>query len=49
MRRIGHIRQRSPGSWELRYGSGIDGAMGKRRITTAVRILLSKTAMRKHK
>ncbi len=29
------IRQRSPGSWELRYSLGTDPATGKRRIATA--------------
>jgi integrase len=34
----GHIRQRSPGSWELRYSLGNDPATGKRRVvTTTVR------------
>jgi len=34
----GHIRQRSPGSWELRYSLGADAATGKRKIaTTTVR------------
>jgi integrase len=34
----GHIRQRSPGSWELRYDFGVDPGTGKRRIaTTTVR------------
>jgi integrase len=33
----GHIRQRSPGSWELRYNLGTDPATGKRRtVTTSV-------------
>jgi integrase len=37
-RREGHIRQRSPGSWEVRYDFGVDPATGKRRIaTTTVR------------
>jgi hypothetical protein len=31
----GHIRQRSPGSWELRHDFGTDTATGKRRIATA--------------
>ncbi len=35
MRREGHIRQRSPGSWELRYPLGIDPATGKRKVATA--------------
>jgi integrase len=35
MRRNGHIRQRTPGSWELRYTLGTDPATGKRRIATA--------------
>jgi integrase len=30
----GHIRQRSPGSWEIRYDFGTDPATGKRRIAT---------------
>jgi hypothetical protein len=29
MRHAGHIRQRSPGSWEIRYGLGTDSATGK--------------------
>ena len=35
MRPTGHIRERSPGSWELRYTLGTDPATGKRRIVTA--------------
>lgn len=35
MRSTGHIRQRTPGSWELRYSLGSDPATGKRRIATA--------------
>src|SRR5437763_8305971 len=35
MRRTGHIRQRSPGSFELRYSLGTDPATGKRKIATA--------------
>jgi integrase len=31
----GHIRQRSPGSWELRYGLGVDPATGRRKTATA--------------
>jgi integrase len=31
----GHVRERSPGSWEIRYGLGTDPATGKRRIATA--------------
>jgi len=34
MRRTGHIRQRSPGTWELRYSLGTDGGTGKRRVVT---------------
>jgi hypothetical protein len=34
MRRTGHIRQRSPGSWELRYSLGADPGTGKRRVIT---------------
>jgi integrase len=34
MRSTGHIRQRSPGSWELRYSLGTDPASGKRRVAT---------------
>src|SRR5215470_12550636 len=30
----GHIRQRSPGSWEVRYDFGTDPGTGKRRIAT---------------
>lgn len=35
MRRNGHIRERSPGSFELRYTLGTDPATGKRRMVTA--------------
>jgi integrase len=35
MRSTGHIRQRTPGSWELRYSLGRDPATGRRRIATA--------------
>ena len=31
----GHLRQRSPGSWELRYDFGTDPATGKRRVATS--------------
>jgi integrase len=31
----GHIRQRSAGSWEIRYDFGTDPATGKRRIATS--------------
>src|SRR6516165_5283125 len=34
MRRTGHIRERSPGSFELRYSLGADPATGRRRIAT---------------
>jgi integrase len=34
MRGTGHIRQRSPGSWELRYSLGTDVATGKRHVAT---------------
>jgi integrase len=34
MRPTGHIRERSPGSWELRYSLGTDRATGKRRVAT---------------
>jgi integrase len=34
MRRTGHIRERSPGSFELRYSLGADLATGRRRIAT---------------
>lgn len=39
MRRpTGHIRERSPGTWELRYSLGTDTATGKRRtVTTSVK------------
>src|SRR3989442_451103 len=37
MRPTGHIRERSAGSWELRYSLGTDAATGKRRtVTTTV-------------
>jgi hypothetical protein len=35
MRRTGHIRERSPGSYELRYSLGTDPATGKRKMATA--------------
>src|SRR3954454_1464227 len=35
MRRTGHIRERSPGSFEVRYTLGTDPATGKRRLATA--------------
>jgi integrase len=31
----GHIRQRSPGSWEIRYSLGTDPATGNRKVATA--------------
>jgi integrase len=34
MRRTGHIRERSPGSFELRYNLGTDPVTGKRKIAT---------------
>jgi len=34
-RRVGHIRQRSPDSFEVRYCLGIDPATGKRKTATA--------------
>ena len=34
MRSTGHIRQRTPGSWELRYTLGADPASGRRRTAT---------------
>src|SRR5262249_9867792 len=34
MRPTGHIRERSPGSWELRYSLGTDPATGKRPLAT---------------
>jgi integrase len=34
MRPTGHIRERSPGSWELRYSLATDPATGRRRIAT---------------
>ncbi len=38
MRRTGHIRQRSPESWEIRYSLGTNPTTGKRRtVTTTVR------------
>lgn len=38
MRRTGHIRERSPGAFELRYSLGTDPATGRRRmVTTTVR------------
>ena len=35
MRKTGHIRERSPGSYELRYSLGINPATGRRKIATA--------------
>lgn len=35
MRKTGHIRERTRGSWELRYSLGRDPASGKRRVATA--------------
>jgi Phage integrase, N-terminal SAM-like domain len=35
MRPTGHLRQRSPGSWELRYSLGTDPATGNRRMATS--------------
>ena len=34
MRRNGHIRERSPGAYEIRYSLGTDPATGKRRTAT---------------
>ena len=34
MRTTGHIRQRTPGSWEVRYNLGTDPDTGKRRVVT---------------
>ena len=34
MRHSGHIRERSPGTFELRYSLGTDPATGKRRVAT---------------
>ena len=34
MRPTGHIRERAPGSWEVRYSLGTDSATGKRRMAT---------------
>ena len=34
-RRHGHVRQRSPGSWEVRYTLGTEPGTGKRRTITA--------------
>ena len=34
MRSTGHIRQRTPGTWELRYTLGTDPASGRRRTAT---------------
>jgi hypothetical protein len=35
MRRTGHIRERSPGSFELRYALGTDPATDRCKIATA--------------
>jgi integrase len=35
MRKTGHIRERTQGSWELRYSLGVHPATGKRRVATA--------------
>jgi integrase len=38
MRRTGHIRERSPGAFEIRYSAGADPATGRRKVvTTTVR------------
>jgi hypothetical protein len=38
MLRTGHIRERSPGAFEIRYGLGTDPATGRRKLaTTTVR------------
>jgi integrase len=34
MRRTGHIRERSPGAWEVRYSLRADAATGRRRVVT---------------
>src|ERR1700687_3067873 len=34
MRRTGHIRERSPGSFEIRYTLATDPATGKRKVAT---------------
>lgn len=34
MRRTGHVRQRTPGSWEIRYPLGVEPATGKRKVVT---------------
>ena len=34
MRRTGHIRERSPGSFEIRYSLGTNPATGKRKVST---------------
>src|SRR5580700_7085902 len=46
MRPTGHIRQRSPGSWELRYSLGTDPSTGKRRNATTTSKGDRKTAER---
>ena len=38
MRRAGHIRERSPGSFELRYSLGTDPATGKRNIAIGTQL-----------
>jgi integrase len=35
VRRTGHIRERTPGAWEVRYSLGTNPATGKRRVATA--------------
>lgn len=35
MRPTGHVRERSPGSWEVRYSIGVEAATGKRRMRTS--------------
>lgn len=38
MRRVGHVRERTPGSFEIRYSLGTDPATGRRKMaTTTVR------------
>jgi hypothetical protein len=35
MRKTGHIRERTPGAFELRYSLGTNPATGRRKIATA--------------
>src|SRR5208283_898808 len=42
MRRTGHIRERSPGAFEIRYSLGTDTATGRRKIATTATVRSSR-------